>query len=108
MDVISILQKKRQDITGFEVRVDYQRAEEHPRVMTEAKVEYHVTGREVNESAVVRAIELSAVSYCPAQAMLSEIIPIHLEYFLYEENPDGDPSLVTRGVYQVTDGGEDS
>lgn len=106
MDVISILRKKRQDVTHYEVRVDYQRADEHPRVMTEARIEYHITGRGVKESAAVRAIELSAVRYCPAQAMLSDIIPIQLEYFIYEENTDGDPSLVTRGMYEVADGGE--
>ena len=44
MDVISILQKKRQELTDFRVEVDAERADEHPKVFTEAVIEYHVTG----------------------------------------------------------------
>ena len=40
MDVISILQKKRQEITSFEVRVHAERAEEHPKVFTHLTIEY--------------------------------------------------------------------
>jgi putative redox protein len=73
MDVVSILQKKRQEITSFRVEVDAARADEHPKVITEAVIEYHVTGKDVDEKAVVRAIELSATRYCPAQAMLAQV-----------------------------------
>ena len=83
MDVISILRKKRQDVTGFEVKVDAKRADEHPKVFTSATIEYHVTGNDVDEKAVIRAIELSAVRYCPAQAMLAKAFPMELKYFIY-------------------------
>jgi len=96
MDVISILQKKRQEISDFRVEVDAGRAEDHPKVITEAVVEYHVTGRDVDENAVVRSIELSATRYCPAQAMLAKVFPIELKYFIYSE--DGD--LIISGVYE--------
>jgi len=76
MDVISILRKKRQDVTAFEVRVDAPRAEEHPRVFTSATIEYLVSGHDVDEKAVRRAIELTSERYCPAQAMLGQVIPI--------------------------------
>ena len=59
MDVISILSKKRQDITGFRVRVDAERAEEHPKVFTAITVHYTVRGRNIDPAAVERAIELS-------------------------------------------------
>ena len=52
MDVISVLRKKRQEVTAFEVRVKAQRAEEHPKVFTGATIEYEVTGRGVQEAAV--------------------------------------------------------
>ncbi len=84
MDVISILTKKRQAVSGFEVRVQAERAADHPKVFTEAVIEYHVRGEDVQEEAVVRAIELSATRYCPAQAMLSKAFPIHLKYFIYQ------------------------
>ncbi|MBM3144617.1 MAG: OsmC family protein [Chloroflexi bacterium] len=97
MDVISILQKKRQEVTGFEVIVHARRAEEHPKVFTEATIEYHITGKSVDKNAVLRAMELSALRYCPAQAMLSKVFPIALKYFIYEQGG----KLVKSGVYVV-------
>jgi putative redox protein len=98
MDVISILRKKRQDVTGFAVHVEAPRAEEHPKVFTRATIEYLVTGHDVDEKAVVRAIELTAKSYCPAQAMLGQIMPIDLRYQIFEEK-DGGKELVLEGEY---------
>ena len=48
MDVISILEKKRQDVTGFEVKVHADRAPEHPKVFTHARIEYLITGHAVD------------------------------------------------------------
>ncbi len=101
MDVISILQKKRQQITAYEVKVDVERAEEHPKVFTEARIEYHVTGTGVSEQAVVRSIELSATQYCPAQGMLDEVMPIQLKYYIYEDQSDGGVELVAEGEYSA-------
>jgi putative redox protein len=84
MDVISILQKKRQEILDFQVIVDIDRAEEHPKVFTAAIIEYHLAGNGISETAVTRAMELSADTYCPAQAMLGKVIPLRLKYFIYE------------------------
>jgi putative redox protein len=99
MDVISILTKKRQDVTSFEVQVHADRAETHPKVFTHAVIEYFVTGHSVNEAAVIRSIELSTTTYCPAQAMLSQVMPIELIYHIYEEQGDGKRLLVTSGIY---------
>lgn len=95
MDVISILTKKRQDVTGYEVKVHTEQAEEYPKVFTEATIEYHVTGNNIDEKAVLRSIELSAVRYCPAQSMLAKAFPIALEYFIYDEGG----KLMTKGEY---------
>lgn len=99
MDVISILSKKRQPVSSFEVKVHAERASEHPKVFTSAVIEYHVTGQHIDEAAVLRAIELSAQRYCPAQAMLARIMPIDLKYFIYTKTGTGDPQLVTQGSY---------
>ncbi len=98
MDVISILRKKRQEVTAFEVKGHAERAEQHPKVFTHVTIEYHVTGKNVDEKAVVRSIELSAVRYCPAQGMLAKVVPIELKYFIYEDTPTG-PQLVKEGEY---------
>jgi putative redox protein len=84
MDVISILSKKRQDVKDFQVKVAAERSDQHPKVFTSAVIEYHVAGVDIAESAVTRSIELSADTYCPAQAMLAKIIPLELQYFIYE------------------------
>jgi putative redox protein len=84
MDVISILLKKRQDVTAFEVRVHAERAEEHPKVFTSVNIEYLITGRDIDPAAVERAIELSETKYCPAQAMFGKLMPIKLSYQIQE------------------------
>ncbi len=98
MDVISILRKKRQQVTHFEVKGHAERADKHPKVFTHVTIEYHVTGKEVDEKAVVRSIELSAIRYCPAQGMLAKVVPIRLLYFIYEDTPLG-PQKVKEGEY---------
>ena len=72
MDVISILRKKRQQVTGYEVRVRGERAEDHPMVYTDITVEHIVTGHNVSPEAVARAVELSETTYCGAGAMLGK------------------------------------
>ncbi|MEJ2265009.1 MAG: OsmC family protein [Anaerolineales bacterium] len=99
MDVISILRKKRQDVTAFEVQVHADRAEEHPKVFTHVVVEYHLTGHDIDEKAVVRAIELSSTRYCPAQGMLKQVVPIELVYHIHEDEGEGESSLVVSGEY---------
>jgi putative redox protein len=63
MDVISILRKKRQAVTSYEVRVSGQQRQEHPRVFEQIRVIHRVEG-DVSVEAVRRAIELSASRYC--------------------------------------------
>lgn len=84
MDVISILQKKRQEITEFEVSAQIQRAEEHPRVFTKILIEYKLTGKNLDRAAVERAVELSETRYCPAQAMLEKTAEISHKIILKE------------------------
>ena len=96
MDVISILRKKKQPVIDLQVKVHTQRANEHPKVFTNAVIEYLVTGRDVDEASLLRAIELSAEKYCPAQSMLSKAFPIHLVYNIFDD--DG-KTLLKEGKY---------
>ncbi|MFN2272620.1 MAG: OsmC family protein [Anaerolineae bacterium] len=84
MDVVSILQKKRQPITGLQAKVSAERAEEHPKVYTKIHVEYVVTGKGVKPEAVERSIELSETKYCPAMAMLRHTAEITTSYRIVE------------------------
>jgi putative redox protein len=100
MDVASILKKKQQDITAFEVKVHTNQADEFPKVFIQAVITYLVTGHNVDEAAVLRAIELSATKYCPAQAMLGKIMPMSLEYQIFEDDGDGKTTQVKQGEFR--------
>ena len=89
LDVISILQKKRQDVTEFEVQVHAQRAAEFPKVFTNITIEYIVVGHNVEPAAVERSIELSATKYCPVQAMLAGACNIEHKYSIKDANTTG-------------------
>ncbi len=84
MDVISILRKKRQDVSGYEVQVRGVRAEEHPMVFVEITVEHIVTGHAIQPEAVARAIQLSEERYCGAGAMLGKVARLTHTYRIVE------------------------
>lgn len=85
MDVLSILRKKRQEVTAYEVKLDAQQASEHPHVFTHITIRHIVHGRNVRPEAVARAIELSETKYCPAQAMLEHVAEIESAFEIIEE-----------------------
>lgn len=70
MDVISILRKKRQDVTGYTISVRGVRREEHPQTFAAISVEHEVTGKGISPDAVRRAVELSETKYCSVGATL--------------------------------------
>jgi putative redox protein len=83
-DVISILQKKRQQVIEFEINVVAVRATEHPKVFTEIDLEYVVTGHQIDPKAVERAIELSLTKYCSVNLMLEKAVKINHRYRIVE------------------------
>ena len=100
MDVLSILRKKRQQITQFEVRVNAPRSPEYPKVFRSAQLTYVVIGKKVDEAAVLRSIELSVTKYCPVHFMLGQAFPIESRYEIYEEEGEGNRRLVAEGIWQ--------
>ena len=86
MDVISILRKKRQEITGMTVNLRGDESEEHPKVYTHIDIEFVVRGRAVDPRAVDRAITLSQSKYCPVSAMLGGPAVVHCTYRIEEAN----------------------
>jgi putative redox protein len=71
MDVISILQKKRQVVHAYTVHATGEQFESHPRAFREIDVEHVFEGSPLGIAAVLRAIELSARKYCPVNATIS-------------------------------------
>ena len=76
MDVISILEKKRQKVSRFEIRLNGVRTAEHPKVFTHIVLEYVLSGDALDPAAVERAVELSETKYCAAMAMMSKTAQI--------------------------------
>ena len=85
MDVISILRKKKQEVTDLEINVIGETAEGHPSMFTEMHIEYIVTGRDIAEDAVKRAIELSLDKYCMVGNTLGKAAKITHSYKIVRE-----------------------
>jgi putative redox protein len=83
-DVVSILDKKRQEVSGVTVSVRGERATEPPRVFVDIQVEYVVRGRNVSPKAVEDAIHLSEEKYCSASVMLGKTARISNSYRIEE------------------------
>lgn len=84
VDVISILQKKRQDVTDYNVEITGTRADDHPRKYTAFHVHHIVHGRSVSADAVERAIELSDTKYCSVAATVRPTAEITTTYEIIE------------------------
>ncbi len=79
-DVISILRKSRERVTDCEVQLEAGRAEEIPRVFTKIHVHFIVSGKDLDEKKVGRAVELSADKYCSASRMLEKAADISHDF----------------------------
>ncbi len=80
MDIISILNKKKQIIESYDVIVKGQRAESHPMVFIKINIIYNFKGVNIDERAVKRAISLSKDKYCSVWAMLQKAADIEFSY----------------------------
>lgn len=85
VDVISILRKKRQQITDYRIEVSGERRDEYPKAYTRLFVKHIVRGRSVSQEAVERAIELSETKYCSVAATLRGTAEIITSYEIIED-----------------------
>ena len=102
MDVVSILVKKRQVVTGYAVAVEgVQRDDPHPHIYTRIDIVHEVEGPDVETEAVRRAIELSATRYCTAGANLSSgAAEIHHRYLIRRpDEADEEGEVVVTGPH---------
>ena len=75
-DVVSILHKSRQQMVDCEVEIEAERAEEIPRIFTSIHIHFIVSGKDLDENKVAKAVELSAEKYCSASRMLEKVAEI--------------------------------
>lgn len=84
MDVLAILKKKRQEITAFEVKVEGERRDDHPKFFEKVHVTYEVTGKGVPLEAVQQAVHLSEKKYCSVAAMIRTTARITSDVLVHE------------------------
>ena len=84
-DVLLILRKGRHEVLGCEVQVEAERAAQDPKVFTRIHVHFVVTGRGIPESAVERAVKLSAEKYCSASIMLGATAEVTHDFEVINE-----------------------
>lgn len=80
VDVVSILQKARQQITDCEVEIEAERADAVPAVFTKIHLHFVVSGKDVSDAHVERAVKLSADKYCSVSIMLGAAVEISHSY----------------------------
>ncbi|MDO8292962.1 MAG: OsmC family protein [Gallionella sp.] len=84
-DVMSILKKSRQAVSGCYVELDAERAETDPKVFTKIHMHFVVTGKDIKPEAVEKAIKLSAEKYCSASIMLGATAAITHDFEVIQE-----------------------
>jgi putative redox protein len=86
-DVINILRKKRQRVTGYEVRVEADQASQPPAVFTEVRIKHIITGVAVEPAAIEDAIRLSEEKYCSVGNMINKTAKFVTTYQVVQESP---------------------
>jgi putative redox protein len=87
-DVVSILQKKRERVTGYRIEISSDRRDEHPRLFRRIELKHIVRGHNLSAAAVERAIALSTDKYCSAVATVRPTAEV---VATYEIEPAGEP-----------------
>ena len=107
MDVVGIMAKKRQDVIAYRILVTGVQRDEYPQVYTEVVMTHEVDGRNLSEAAIRRAIELSALKYCPVNAMISAGATIvHHRYRIRSEGDEPyehEGEVLSTGPYRRPD-----
>lgn len=93
MDVISILRKKRQPVSGLEIVVRGEQAREHPRKFLRISIEYFVHGEKIDPEAVRRSVELSEDTYCSVGASLRDPVEITTSFQIRSPGGKADRKL---------------
>ncbi len=89
-DVVVILRKSGQAVSGCEVALDAERADTDPKVFTSIRFHFTVRGRNLKPNIVERAIRLSHDKYCSASAMLASTARLSLSWDIVDEVPAAD------------------
>lgn len=99
-DVLHILKKCRQPVTGCIVELEAERSEEEPKVFTKIHCHFVITGNNLSEKHVARAISLSAEKYCSASIMLGKTAEISHDYEIIDSSNQYQSNNTLSGRYE--------
>ncbi len=85
-DVVAILKKSRQDLVDCEVEIDAERAADVPKVFTKIHIHFIVSGHNLDDKRVSKAVDLSADKYCSASRMLEKTAAITHDYEIVNDS----------------------
>ena len=84
-DIVMILERMREKVTGLDIALEAERATEDPKVFTHVKLIYKITGRKLKPANVERAVTMSAEKYCSASAMFEKTAKLEHSFEIIEE-----------------------
>ena len=84
-DMLMILRRMREDVSGYQLKLVGQRADEPPTVYTEVTLEHTITGYGIDEANVKRALNLAESKYCSASAMFSKTAKLNHKLHIVED-----------------------
>ncbi len=84
IDIVDIMEKKREPLKALKVKVRGRRAEDYPMVYKEIEITYLIWGEDVKTKSIEQAIKLSEEKYCSVSAMLKSVADIHSSYQIFE------------------------
>lgn len=84
IDVVSMLKKMRVEYDDFEIEIDFERSEDHPKVFTKINMMYHFYGKDLPVDKLEKAVSLSKDRYCSVSAMLSKAVDISAKIEVHE------------------------
>jgi Predicted redox protein, regulator of disulfide bond formation len=90
MDVVSLLAKMREELVEFDITVEADISEDHPKVYTRFTIEYHLKGKTLDQEKVIKSIKMSQEKYCGVAAMLRKVAPLDFKIFLNDKQLTAD------------------
>jgi putative redox protein len=83
LDVVSLLEKMRADVSDFKIEVTGELTEEHPKFYNKVKVDYHFTDNDLQPEKIQKAVNLSVTKYCGVMEMFRQFAEVDIEIHLH-------------------------
>lgn len=83
LDVVSVLEKMKVEVDDYKMVVEGQLTDEHPKIYHTVTIDYHFTGKDLNESKIRKAVDLSAEKYCGVMEMFRQFADVKINIIFH-------------------------